>query len=301
MARAIHTLAAINTALEADQGATFRGLLGKHIMSASDAFRTDDAPFRAHLGASSIGRECTRELWYSFHWATKTLHPGRILRLFNRGHLEEPRFVALLEMIGCTVWQVDANGKQFRVQGYRGHSGGSIDAVIRGLPELGDEPALGEFKTHSYKSFAKLVDEGVQASKWEHFVQMQTYMGRLKLNFAIYMAVNKNDDDLYAEIIRFDPAVYARYQQRAVIVIDSVTAPRRINQSPGWFKCKFCDHKALCHGAAPAEVNCRTCIHADVADSGQWLCAAHKAVLTTPEQFIACPSYVVNPEMKAPL
>ena len=52
------TLAAINQAIEADQ---------------------DDSPGRAHLGGSSIGRECSRELWYTFRWASSKLHKARIL------------------------------------------------------------------------------------------------------------------------------------------------------------------------------------------------------------------------------
>ena len=295
------TLSAIEAALVKDQGATFRTLLGKHITSAGDAFRGESSPFRAHLGASLIGRECTRELWYSFHWATKNVFGGRMHRLFNRGHLEEPRFVALLEMIGCTVWQVDAQGKQFRVDGHRGHFGGSIDAVISGLPEMGTAPVLGEFKTHGDKSFKKLLDEGVQSAKWEHFVQMQTYMGKLRLPAALYMAVNKNDDEIYAEIVMFDQAVYERYQQRSVIVIDAVEAPKRINQSPGWFKCKFCDHKPVCHGTALPERNCRTCVHVKVGDNKTWTCTAHGRDLSEEDQLAGCPTYVMNPEMKATL
>ena len=295
------TLAAIEAALFQDQGAKFRTLLGKHIHNAGDAFCGESPPFRGHLGASLIGRECTRELWYSFHWATKKEFGGRMQRLFNRGHLEEPRFVALLEMIGCTVWQVDAQGRQFRVEGHRGHFGGSIDAVISGLPEMGATPVLGEFKTHNDKSFKKLTDEGVQATKWEHFVQMQTYMGKLKLPAALYMAVNKNDDDLYAEIVSFDEAVYKRYQERSVIVIETVTAPVRVNQSPGWFKCKICDHKAVCHGTDLPERNCRTCAHAAVADNKTWTCKAKGKNLTEEEQLAGCPTYLMNPEMKATL
>ena len=58
---------------------------------------------RHHLGGSLIGRECLRELWYSFRWATNTRHSGRILRLFNRGHHEEPRLIEWLQQIGVEV------------------------------------------------------------------------------------------------------------------------------------------------------------------------------------------------------
>ena len=270
---ATKTLAAINAALEADQGAKFRGILGTVMPLAGDAYSTKEDKFRSHLGASIIGRECAREIWYSFHWATANHFEGRMLRLFNRGHLEEPRFVALLLMIGCEVWQADENGKQFRISGYRGHYGGSLDAVIRGIPDLPDEPVLGEFKTHGDKSFQKLKDDGVMSAKWEHFVQMQQYMGKNNLRYALYLAVNKNDDEIYAELVAFDQQQYERYAQRAAMIIDTKEAPPKINQSPGWFKCKFCDHRGVCHDdSVLPERNCRTCMWSSVADNGEWHC-----------------------------
>ena len=44
--------------------------------------------FREHLGASLIGKSCERALWYDFHWATRSRHEGRILRLFETGQRE---------------------------------------------------------------------------------------------------------------------------------------------------------------------------------------------------------------------
>ena len=138
---ATKTLEAIDLAMRTDQGAKYRGLLRHTMPLAEDAYSEDEAPFRAHLGASLIGRKCNRELWYSFHWTTQKNFDGRMLRLFNRGHLEEPRFVAALQMIGCKVHQYDANGKQFRIAGHNGHYGGSLDAVVENCPDIPAEPA----------------------------------------------------------------------------------------------------------------------------------------------------------------
>jgi hypothetical protein len=62
---------------------------------------------REHLGASVIGRKCHRELWYSYRWADIIVHEGRMVRLFERGHLEEYRFCAILEGMGCRVVTYD--------------------------------------------------------------------------------------------------------------------------------------------------------------------------------------------------
>lgn len=308
MILAIKTLAAINNALMLDQGAKFRGLLEKTMPLAGDAYDTKNEEFRTHLGASLIGRECDRELWYSFRWATSKQFDGRMLRLFNRGHLEEPRMVALLQMIGCEVWQLDQNGKQFRISGHRGHFGGSLDAVVKGIPDLPDEPCLAEFKTHNDNSFLKIQTTGVMASKWEHFIQQQVYMGKNSLNWSLYMAVNKNDDALHGELVRFDPLIYAKYLERSERIIDHSTPPARINESPSWFKCKWCDHRRVCHEPKvnPAR-NCRTCIHSRVGDAGEWFCtepAADAAFgdnvpLTPEDQRRGCENYEVNPAFKA--
>ncbi|UPT53330.1 putative exonuclease RecB type protein [Synechococcus phage Ssp-JY38] len=58
---------------------------------------------RHHLGASVVGDECARARWYAFRWATKVEFEGRILRLFDRGHKEEPRFFEWLDMVGAEI------------------------------------------------------------------------------------------------------------------------------------------------------------------------------------------------------
>ncbi len=305
---ATKTLAAINDALTLDQGATFRGFLKDLMPLAGDAYDTKNEEFRTHLGASLIGRECARELWYSFHWATSKKFDGRMIRLFNRGHLEEPRMIALLQMIGCKVWQVDQNGKQFRITGHRGHFGGSLDAVVEGIPDLPNEPCLAEFKTHNVRSFVALIVEGVVKAKWEHFIQQQIYMGKNSLKWSLYMAVCKNTDELHAELVQFDPIIYAKYLERAGHIIDSMVSPKRISESQSWYKCKFCDHRRVCHDKTvlPAR-NCRTCLHSRIGDAGEWFCTEPMAdaafggnvPLSPDDQRRGCPNYVVDPEFKA--
>jgi hypothetical protein len=58
---------------------------------------------RNHLGASELGEECWRKLWYGFRWVKKEQFDGRMLRLFNVGHSAEPRFISYLRGIGFEV------------------------------------------------------------------------------------------------------------------------------------------------------------------------------------------------------
>lgn len=83
--------------------------LAKRILEDIDEYcvKTYDGGHRRHLGASLIGEECKRKLWYIFRWVKHEKTTGRQQRLFNRGHLEEFRFIEWLEGIGVQVWADD--------------------------------------------------------------------------------------------------------------------------------------------------------------------------------------------------
>lgn len=92
--------------------------LAKRIKEDVDAYCAeayDDGP-RRHLGASLIGHECKRYLWYVFRWCLHEKHDGRQQRLFNRGHREEARFVEWLEGIGFQVWFENRDGFAYHAE-----------------------------------------------------------------------------------------------------------------------------------------------------------------------------------------
>lgn len=300
MRLAVETLNAIDKALEADQGARYREILGTVIPHIGDAFRGQQDPFRSHMGASLIGGECARSIWYGWRWVTKPNFPGRILRLFNRGHLEEARFIALLLMIGVEVYQQDANGNQFRISHANGHFGGSGDGVGIGIPDLAPgTAALLEFKTHGEKSFKEVSTKGVRDAKFEHYVQMNTYMRKMGLAVGLYGAVNKNTDELHLEIVVLDIAVADQFLDRGEKLIGMADPPSKLNESPGFWKCRFCDHRPVCHGLAGAkpEVNCRTCVHSRPADDGQWVCLKYDQTIPKELQLTGCKGYEKHPKI----
>lgn len=293
--KASKTLAAIDAAIEADQGGSYRQHLQNVLPHIGDAYRGTEDGFRSHLGASVLGQECGRAIWYGFRWFTKAKFSGRILRLFNRGHLEEGRFIAALLTIGVTIYQQDEHGKQFRISDVGGHFGGSGDGVAIGIPDLAPgTPCLLEFKTHNDKSFQKLVKEGVRGAKFEHWVQMQTYMSQMGIAVALYGAVNKNDDSLWLELVYLDSASAAQFRDRARTIILLREAPKRLSESPGWFECKWCDHNPVCHHKAAPVLNCRSCVYSEAREDGQWYCThpVHRGLMLDKEmQAAGCATY----------
>jgi hypothetical protein len=241
-----------------------------------EAYENDaDNGNRPHLGASLIGHACERYLWLTFRWAGAKKFTGRMLRLFETGQLAEARFVANLRRIGVEVHDVQPDGTQWRVMALGGHFAGSMDGACVGLPEAPKTWHVLEFKTHNEKSFTELVKKGVLAAKPQHYAQMQIYMGLTGMERAMYMAVNKNNDELYSERVEFDPVEFAKLMARAERVVNANEPPLRCSNDPSWFVCKMCDFADLCHGTEAPAINCRTCAHSTPVSNGnaQWDCS----------------------------
>ena len=252
---------------------------------------------RPHLGASEIGKPCDRSLWYSFRWASKKVFTGRIKRLFDTGFREEARFLDELRAIGAEVYDRDPDTKQqHRFSAIGGHFGGSCDAIGRGFPEAPKTWCIVEFKTHGEKSFADLVKRGVEEAKPEHYAQLQVYMGLAELERALYLACNKNTDELHSEWIKFDKDAFAALLERAEKIISADEPPPGISTDPAWYQCKFCDHAAVCHGEIAAQKSCRTCVHASPIESA-WHCEAQKRDLSVTEQRTGCRSHLMLPPL----
>ncbi len=252
------------------------------IDNASQAFLEENEP-RKHLGASIVGHNCSAYIWGVFRWLKQEKHDGRVLRFFNRGHLEEARFIKWLQLVGFTVWDVDPQtGKQFRINGVNGHFGGSLDAIIQppGPYNITQSSIfLGEFKTHNDKSFQKLKKEGVRLSKPQHFKQMSSYGKCYNFKYGLYLAVNKNDDEIWPEIIELDFALADDLFRKADSIINSQTQPPKIAKTETYFECRYCYLAGICHRGEEPEKNCRSCIQAMPTENASWTCMKFNSVI----------------------
>ena len=275
---------AVEESIAKDQGNKYRYWLKKVLPHIEDAYRTNKSPFRNHLGASLIGRNCPRQLWYSFRWYKQPLYDARMIRLFNRGHLEEARFIAALLSAGVMVYQQDKDGKQYRFSDHKGHFCGSCDGIAVDIPDAPKDPCLLEFKTHNSKSFKKVSSEGVRNSKFEHYVQMQIYMKQMGLYHALYCAVDKDTDEFYFELVEYDPETAEQYTDRAQKIIFLDKPPQRISNTPGWLDCKFCDYNKICFFEEKHFECCRNCKKSEPVENGQWKCRLKNLNLKSTEE-----------------
>jgi hypothetical protein len=248
---------------------------------------------RPHLGASLIGHACERYLWLTFRWAEDKKFPGRMLRLFETGQREEERLVRNLRRIGAQVHDTTPDGGQWRVSDLGGHFGGSMDGAAVGIPEAPKTWHVLEFKTFNDKTFGDLLKNQVRKSKPQHWAQMQTYMGLTGMDRALYMAVNKNTDELYTERVEFDPVEFARIKARAERVITAAEPPLKVSNDPSWYVCKMCEFHAQCHGDTAPQVNCRTCANStpELDGDARWSCQARGADVSLDTQRTGCPGH----------
>ena len=160
-----------------------------------------------------------------------------------------------------------------------GHYAGSSDGVVSGLDQWFPQAVgwgLLEIKTHSEKSFKEIVQKGVLTSKPTHYNQCQQYMRRLELPWCVYIAVNKNNDDIYPELVQAKPEVGSFYEERAIKIIEARTPPPRITEDPSWFECRFCVFREICHYAETPQKNCRSCVFASAGNEGSWYCNKYR-------------------------
>ena len=253
----------------------------KERINESSINRYQEPNERTHLGASIIGHPCQRYLYYKFRWIKRELFDGRMHRLFNRGHREESQLVEILRSCNLTVFEHDPNaeGKQFRIAGFGDHYGGSLDGLGILPTDLSGVKLLPEFKTHNQKSFDDLVKHGVKTSKPRHFAQMSEYGPVYNLKYGLYMAVNKNTDDIHIEIIELDWRLGALLATKAGNIIAARSPPERISETPTFHECKYCCFLMQCHYKELPEKNCRSCIHSVACEEASWFCEKYSATI----------------------
>lgn len=266
---------------------------------------SDDDWRRDHMGASVLGHKCDRYLWLSFRWAGSKNLSGRMLRLLERGRSEESWLAEDLRAIGIKVWDRDPNtNEQFRVRW--NHVGGGCDLVLLGLIEAPEIPHVGELKTSNAKQFARLKEKGVEAAKPEHFTQMQVYMHGLKLEWALYLCVCKDTDEIYTERVAYSEAFAIAAVARGEHIALLANPPKR-QETPDYppcmltskdgtqWPCQF--HNQCWKGGIPAR-SCRTCISSTPLPDGTWRCDHHRGMaIDRMEQRRACEYHVSMPSI----
>ena len=214
-----------------------------------------DESERNYLGASEIGAPCPRYLWLKFHkYVEPEQFSARMLRLFHRGQREEPYLQMYLEQIGFEIVETCHSQKRWVVR----FASGAAD----GIAEKDGKRYVLEFKTHGDSSFKTLKHGQLESTHEKHYAQIQINGDEFECDFGLYLAVNKNTDELFCDIIPIENSKVDALRSKAEYVTMSDKPPERIASKPTAFSCKSCHAKDVCWGFTIPRVNCRNCTSA---------------------------------------
>ena len=205
-----------------------------------------DKKQRDYLGCSSLGDECERKIWYGYRQRKPVDNP-RVQRIFDMGNVIEDYLISLLKKVdGISIFEKDDDGNQYGVEFLNGRVKGHIDGVIVGLPES-KEPHLLEIKSMKNSVFNQYKKKGLKANSDTYHGQMQLYMGGLNLSNGLFIAMNKDNQELYVERVKFCEFEFKVLKAKAESILNSNTPPIKAYGKPEtFFKCKMCNHREEC-------------------------------------------------------
>jgi len=200
--------------------------------------------FAKYLSISELGHPCSRYLYYIFrNYLPKPKVAGRVQRIFDTGHEQERRIIAGLQQFTLI------GNCQAEVTACDGHLLGRIDAEILELPEAPATKHVAEFKSINDAGFKELKKHGVEKAKFLHYCQFQIYGYLRGLERFFYLAINKNDEDVYTERGEINKVFAEAQISRASRIIYADKPPERIGGKDS-FDCKFCPAFDICHNGA---------------------------------------------------
>lgn len=200
----------------------------------------DDRKTRDYIGASSIGSDCLRQIWYEYKGYQATEVPTKIRRTWMIGRVLEGTILDWLEESGIEVLRTWPDLVAEGISYFRGH----IDSVWM---KKGKPFAILEIKTAKDASYMKFVKNGLKIWNPQYYAQVQTYMGMSDIHQTYIVVLNKDNSEISDELIMFDVDFYQKLLEKAVLVGNAKVIPPKINGSPLWFQCKMCKFHKICH------------------------------------------------------
>lgn len=209
---------------------------------------------RNYIGASSIGSECLRQIWYEYKGEKGEEIPNKLKRTWDIGKILEKYVVDLLRQLGLNILTDDLqvyfgsdkdntfsmDWTEFSdpmVPYFKGHCDGLIL----------DYKAILEIKTAKDSSFKQFVNEGCKKWNPKYYAQLQTYMGMSGINSSYILVLNKDNSDLFDELVSFDADFYHLLREKAKMIHEAQIPPPRINGSPLFYMCRMCQFRKVCH------------------------------------------------------
>lgn len=200
----------------------------------------DDKQTRDYIGASGIGADCLRQIWYEFKGYEAESVPTKTRRTWAIGRHLESLILDWLSDAGITIVRQWADLQADGMAYFKGH----LDSV---WIKNGKPFAIIEIKTAKDASFNVFVKKGLRTWNPQYYAQIQSYMGMSGIHKAYIVVLNKDNSEIADELVEFDEAFYQTLKNKATMVANANVAPPKINGSPLWYQCKMCKFNKVCH------------------------------------------------------
>lgn len=217
-------------------------------------------PRREYLGASIIGHECSRYLWYSIRpEVPRRPFDADTLRRFEDGHKVETLVIERLRGVpGVQVWDRDeATGGQIGGKLFDGRFGWHVDGVILGLlqsprtPHVLEVKATGDKKFKEFEVIVQKLGEKAALKEWNpiYHAQAVIYMELLDLTRHYTVVASAGGRKMASCRTEAEPDYARALLGKAERIIGAKNPPARLSESREFYKCKWCDYKEVCHGS----------------------------------------------------
>lgn len=238
---------------------------------------------RGYLGMSAIGNECSRQLWYGFRWTVRVTFDAATLKRFDDGHRSEDIMAERLRAVGgvTLITTQPGTGEQIALSDFGGHFRGHMDGIIVGIyqapktPHVWEHKATNEGKQEKLDKLKSDLGEKRALAKWDevYHAQAQVYM-HYSEHSRHYLTCGSPGTRTETSVrTDYDAEIAQRLRDKAERIIFAEEAPAPISADRTNFKCKWCDFRDVCVGAAQPDRNCRTCAHSTPERDGGWSCA----------------------------
>lgn len=219
--------------------------------------RASELP-RAYVGASSIGDECERKLYYQLREPEKAENAkAELILAANDGHRSEDLMAAYLRKIpGIELQTHGANGKQLGYSDLNGQYRGHADGIISGILLAPKTPHVWEHKCKNdkfYNALTKLkekhdIKDVLRAWDYNYYCQAVTYMHYFDIKRHYTTVVLAGTRKLQTIRTNCNPNLAKELREKAQRVLSYTSVPYGISENPAFFKCKWCFYRNYCHG-----------------------------------------------------
>ncbi len=198
---------------------------------------------RKYIGASLIGRQCNREIWYRYHGIEGESITPRTLVTFEIGHRLEEMLIDYIKLTGIPIEEPCESNNWLAVKDADiAYFSGHMDAVI-------NHDSVLEIKTTNKAGFSRFLNEGLRSWSSSYYSQLQAYMGMSGLEKGVLFALNKDTSEFHCEWVEYDDIFYHELRIKALAIASIDEPPAKLNKNPTFYICNRCQFKSICHGA----------------------------------------------------